>query len=125
MQRSGPWSGHEIYRDENMIIYSDNMFNDSAFHSLLTKKIPRKAIGAIILVASLLAMAMKIQTSLDYAILMCLYHPSVIAPINQPVEVHVYQLSDTSIHVTFRGVSTTNVEEPLIGYKVGCWGFTT
>nr|AUG84451.1 contactin [Platynereis dumerilii] len=43
------------------------------------------------------------------------------APMNQPTEVHVEVHGDNSIHVRWRGVSTSIFEEPLEGYKVRYW----
>ena len=40
------------------------------------------------------------------------------APIDMPVEVQIEKRSSTSIFVNWRGVSTTQLEEPLEGYKV-------
>lgn len=42
----------------------------------------------------------------------------ILAPIEPPVEVTVTRKSDHAVSVWWRGVSTTNVEEPLEGYKV-------
>ena len=43
---------------------------------------------------------------------------TVAAPIEPPVEVQIERKSDHSVYVKWRGVSTTNEEEPLEGYKV-------
>jgi len=43
------------------------------------------------------------------------------APINQPVEVRVTKVDDASVDVWWRGVSTTQEEEPLEGYAVKIW----
>ena len=40
------------------------------------------------------------------------------APLSQPVEIEVKKRSDTAIHIFWRGFSTTQLEEPLEGYKV-------
>ena len=40
------------------------------------------------------------------------------APKNAPTEVHVEDVSDTTINVKWRGVQTNQEEEPLQGYYV-------
>jgi len=43
------------------------------------------------------------------------------SPINMPVEVQIERKSMHGIHVRWRGVSTTQIEEPLMGYAVRIW----
>jgi len=43
------------------------------------------------------------------------------APQRPPVNVHVDSVDSTTIRVTWRGVSVTSNEEPIIGYKVRYW----
>ena len=43
------------------------------------------------------------------------------SPQRPPVNVQVYAVDSTTIRVTWRGVSVTSNEEPIIGYKVRYW----
>jgi len=43
------------------------------------------------------------------------------APLRPPSAVKVSAIDDTTVSVTWRGVDTTNIEEPIIGYKVRYW----
>ena len=55
---------------------------------------------------------------LDIESLLLIMFGYFLAPLNQPVEIEVHRLSETSIHAYWRGFSTTYIEEPLEGYKV-------
>ncbi|XP_041371583.1 contactin-like [Gigantopelta aegis] len=46
------------------------------------------------------------------------------APLSYPTEVHIWSHGSDSVRVTWRGISTTVKEEPLIGYVVRYWHST-